>query len=103
MVLMVLLLSRLAAGPILDQVGWGTPAGPFRVGTTSSTGGLNAKTTNFCFTFLQEAVLVHRWIMIAFIAFLLLVWIPIGFMWCLVGAGLAMLRQRIRYYRLSKQ
>ena len=54
MVLMVLLLSRLAAGPILDQVGWGTPAGPFRVGTTSSTGGLNAKTTNFCFTFLQE-------------------------------------------------
>ena len=51
MVLMVLLLSRLAAGPILDQGGWGTPAGPFRVGTTSSTGGLSAKTTKFLFHF----------------------------------------------------
>ena len=51
MVLLVLLLGRLAAGPILDRVGWGTPAGPFRVGTTSSTGGLNAKTTKFLFHF----------------------------------------------------
>ena len=90
--------SRLALGPILDQAFARHRRVPFGLVLQVVPGGLTLKPQNFCFTFLQEALLVHRWIMIPFIAFLLLVWIPIGFAWCLVGACLAVLRRRVRYY-----